>query len=203
VIKKKRENTMMKHVNWIIVALALALVAGPLADPNRAAAATAEEIIRDSVKALEDLYAKSATAKALGEKSKGILVFPGIIKGGFLVGGQYGEGALLVKGESGGAYSYKVVGYYNTIQGSFGLQAGLQKFGYALFFMSDSAKAWLDKSDGWELGTGPTITIVDIGAATSFSTTTLQSDINAFFFDQKGLMAGLGLAGTKVTRIKK
>jgi lipid-binding SYLF domain-containing protein len=69
--------------------------------------------------------------------------------------------------------------------------------------MSESAMKWLDKSGGWELGTGPTITIVDIGAASSLSTTTLQSDINAFFFNQKGLMAGLGLQGTKVTKIEK
>jgi lipid-binding SYLF domain-containing protein len=96
-----------------------------------------------------------------------------------------------------------VVGYYSTIQGSFGLQAGLQKYGYALFLMTDSTMQYLHKSGGWELGVGPTITIVDIGAATSATTTTLQSDIYAFFFDQKGLMGGLGIQGTKVTEIEK
>jgi len=69
--------------------------------------------------------------------------------------------------------------------------------------MTDSALRWIDKSDGWELGVGPSIVVVDIGAASSMSTTTLQSEIYAFFFDQKGLMAGLGLAGTKITRIEK
>jgi len=162
---------------------------------------SAEEINADVKKALEDLYEKSPTAKVLGEKAKGFLVFPHIVKGGFLIGGQYGEGALLVKQSSPG--TYKVLGYYSTIQGSFGLQAGLQKYGYALFFMTDSTMAYLHQSGGWELGVGPTITVVDIGAAASATTTTLQSDVYAFFFDQKGLMGGLGIQGTKVTEIEK
>ena len=62
---------------------------------------------------------------------------------------------------------------------------------------------WLGKSDGWELGVGPSIVVVDVGAAGSATTTTLQSEIYAFFFDQKGLMGGLGLQGTKITRITK
>ena len=88
-------------------------------------------------------------------------------------------------------------------ESAYGLQAGVQKFGYALFFMTDSALKWIDKSDGWELGVGPSIVVVDIGAATSMTTTTLQSEIYAFFFDQKGLMGGLGIQGTKITRIEK
>ena len=112
-----------------------------------------------------------------------------------MVGGQFGEGALLKGG--------KTSAYYNTLSASYGLQIGLQKYGYALFFMSDSAMGWLDKSDGWELGTGPSIVVVDEGVAKSMSSTTLQSDVYAFFFDQKGLMGGLGLQGTKVTKIKK
>lgn len=110
-----------------------------------------------------------------------------------MIGGQYGEGGLLVDG--------KPNGNYNTIQVSYGLQAGLQKYRYALFFMSESALKWLDKSDGWELGVGPSIVVVDEGAAKSFTTTTAQAEIYAFFFDQKGLMGGLGLQGTKVTKI--
>jgi lipid-binding SYLF domain-containing protein len=129
----------------------------------------------------------------MAEQAKGVLVFPGIVKGGFIVGGQYGEGALLKKG--------RTVGYYNTIQASYGLQAGLQKYGYALFFMSDSAMNWLDRSDGWELGVGPSIVVVDEGLAKSMTTTTAKDDIYAFFFDEKGLMAGLGLQGSKITRI--
>jgi len=163
--------------------------------PNKACAASAAEIDREVNAALKTLLAKSESARALAEKAKGILVFPGIMKAGFIVGGQYGEGALRENG--------KTVGYYNSVAASYGLQAGIQKFGYALFFMSDSALNYLDKSDGWELGTGPSIVIVDVGAAGSLSTTTAKSQVYAFFFSQKGLMAGIGLQGTKVTRINK
>jgi len=185
----------MKYLHLTAILLALALAAGVLMTPNQSAAATAAEINRDVKIALEKLYAKSSSAKTLGEKAKGILVFPGIVKGGFMVGGQFGEGALLRGG--------KTVAYYNTLSASYGLQIGIQKYGYALFFMNDSAMGWLDKSDGWEIGTGPSIVVVDEGVAKSMSSTTLQSDVYAFFFDQKGLMGGLGLQGTKVTKIKK
>jgi lipid-binding SYLF domain-containing protein len=143
--------------------------------------------------ALADLYADSDTARILGESAKGILVFPSIVKGGFLVGGQYGEGALLVDG--------KQIGRYNTVQLSYGLQAGLQKYGYTLFFMTDDALNWVQSSPGWELGVGPTIVVVDEGVGKNLSTTTLKSDVYAFFFSQKGLMGGMGLQGTKISKI--
>jgi lipid-binding SYLF domain-containing protein len=186
---------MMKYFRLTTIFMVLAFTAIALASPNPATAASAAEINRNAQKALEDLYAKSPSAKTMGEKAVGILVFPGIVKGGFIVGGQYGEGALIKDG--------KTVAYYNTIAASYGLQAGLQKFGYALFFMTDSALKWIDKSDGWEIGVGPSIVVVDAGAAASMTSTTLQSDIYAFFFDQKGLMAGIGLQGTKITRLEK
>ena len=186
---------MIKYLTWAIIPLALALVAGTFLNPNPAAAASAAEINSDVKSALQTLYAKSSSAKTLGEKAKGILVFPGIVKGGFMVGGQFGEGALLKGG--------KTAAYYNTLSASYGLQIGVQKYGYALFFMSDSAMSWLDRSDGWEIGTGPSIVVMDTGAASSATTTSLQSEIYAFFFDQKGLMGGLGLQGTKITKIKK
>ncbi len=185
----------MRYLRLTIMLLILAFAAGTAVSPNPAAAATAAEIDRDVKNALESLYGRSSTAKALGEKAKGILIFPSIVKGGFLVGGQYGEGALLKGGRN--------AGYYSTLQVSYGWQAGLQKHGYAMFFMTDSAMKWLDKSDGWEIGTGPSIVVMDAGAAKAMTTTTLQSEIYSFFFDQKGLMGGLGLQGTKITKIEK
>lgn len=185
----------MRYLCGIVILLFVVSVSGVLISPNPAVAASAAELNRDIQIALKTLYSKSPSAKIMGEKAKGILVFPSIVKGGFIVGGQYGEGALLKGG--------KTVAYYNTIQASYGLQAGLQKYGYALFFMTDSAMAWLNKSDGWEIGVGPTIVIVDTGASGSATTTTLQSEIYAFFFDQKGLMAGIGLQGTKITKLEK
>jgi lipid-binding SYLF domain-containing protein len=186
---------MKRYFRLMTILFVSAFVVVTIIRANGAEAATADQISRDSKASLKKLYAKSPVAKTLSEKAKGILVFPAIYKAGLMVGGQYGDGALLKGGE--------VVGYYNTVQLSYGLQAGAQKYGYVLFFMSDSAFKWLDKSDGWEVGVGPTITVVDVGAAKSLTTTTMQSDVYAIFFDQKGLMAGLGLQGTKITKINK
>ncbi len=186
---------MLKYIRSVIICLAFLFLAFTFFSPGPAYAASAAEINRDAKDALQKLYAKSSSAKALGEKARAILVFPGIVKAGFLVGGQFGEGALMKKG--------KTVAYYNTVSASYGLQAGVQKYGYALFFMTDAAQAYLDRSDGWELGTGPSIVIVDVGTAGSVSTTSAQSDVYAYFFDQKGLMGGLGLQGTKITKIDK
>jgi lipid-binding SYLF domain-containing protein len=185
----------MRHCHLKTILLVLVFAVGAFMGPKAAVAASAAEIDRDVKNALELLYAKSESAKAMGEKAKGILVFPSIVKGGFVVGGQFGEGALLKSGETNG--------YYNTVQVSYGLQIGLQKYGYALFFMSESALDYINRSNGWEVGVGPTIVVVDVGGAKSASTTTAKADIYAFFFEQKGLMGGLGLQGTKITRISK
>lgn len=175
----------------ILLPVALVL----LGAPHYGLAATAAEIRRDANAALAKLYAGTPKAKELAAKSAGILVFPSVVKGGFLFGGLFGEGALLKGG--------KAVAYYNTVAASYGLQAGVQMYGYALFFMNAGALKYLDKSEGWELGTGPSIVIVDKGAAGGISTSTIRDDIYAFIFDQKGLMAGLGLQGSKITRITK
>lgn len=172
-----------------LLAMALLLVLSPL----NVIADSKGEMQKEARAALNELYTTSPASKALGKDAKGILVFPSIVKGGFIAGGQFGEGVLFKGG--------KVAGYYNTAAASFGLQAGLQKFGYALFFMNDSDLKWLGKSEGWEIGIGPSITIVDKGIASSLTTTTLREGVYAFFFDQKGLMAGAGLQGTKITEI--
>ena len=185
----------MQYIRSVIFISVFVVIATILTGPNFAEAATAKQLNRDAKKALKTLLAKSVKARALADDAKAILVFPAITKAGFIVGGLYGEGVLLRGGES--------LGYYNTVAGSFGLQAGVQTYGYALFFMTDAAVKYLDKSDGWELGTAPTIVVVDVGASGGISTTSAQSDMFAFFFNQKGLMAGLGLQGTKVTKIKK
>lgn len=162
---------------------------------DAALAGSAAEIDRDVDSALQKLYRSVPAAKELSKVAKGILVFPSIVKGGLIIGGQYGEGALRQHG--------KTKGYYSTVAASYGLQVGAQTFGYALFFMTDSALKYLKESKGWELGTGPSIVIADEGMARSLSTTTAKSDVYAFFFSQKGLMAGLGLQGSKITKIDK
>jgi lipid-binding SYLF domain-containing protein len=149
----------------------------------------------DANAALKKLYESEPAATMIGEKAKAVLVFPNIVKAGFIVGGQYGEGALLMNG--------KLIAHYNSVAASYGLQAGAQSFGYAMFLMTDNALQYLDKSDGWELGVGPSIVIVDKGKAKSLTTTTLKDDVYAFIFDQKGLMGGLGLQGSKITKLEK
>jgi lipid-binding SYLF domain-containing protein len=185
----------MRTLRLTTLLLVLAFAASTLIGVNPARAASAAEINRDAKKVLQKLYKKSNSAKALGEKAKAVLVFPSVVKGGFMVGGLYGEGVLLKEG--------KAVAYYNTVAASYGLQIGAQKYGYAMFLMNDAAIQYLDRSDGWEVGTGPSIVVVDKGAAGGMSTTNLREDIYAFIFSQSGLMAGLGLQGTKITRIEK
>ena len=112
-----------------------------------------------------------------------------------MLGAQYGDGALRRQG--------KTVGYYNTVAASYGYQAGLKAFGYALFFMSDSALKYLDESGGFELGAGPSLVVLDAGQAAALTTTTMQSEIYAVVFDQKGLMGGVGIQGSKISRIDR
>ena len=160
--------------------------------PRMAVAATAGDIDRDVNTALSRLYRTTPAAKKLAAVSKGILVFPSIIKGGLIIGGQYGEGALRVGG--------KTTGYYQAVSASYGLQAGAQSFGYALFFVDQEGLKYLNKSEGWELGVDPSVVLVDKGAARALSTTTAKSGIYAFFFNQKGLMADLSIEGSKITK---
>jgi len=175
--------------------LTLVLVTAPCMSVSSALAASATEINRDANAALAKLYEKVPEARALGAKAKGILIFPSIVKAGFVLGAQYGEGVLRQQGKN--------AGYYNSVAASYGLQAGVQSFGYVLFFMTDSAVAYLGKSEGFEIGVGPSIVVLDQGKAKTLTTTTGQSDIYAFIFDQKGLMAGLGLQGSKISRMEK
>jgi lipid-binding SYLF domain-containing protein len=175
------------------LALLLAVTVAPSARP--AVADSAAAIDREVDAALTRLYGNDPSARSLGSEAKGVLVFPAIVKAGFLFGAQYGEGALRRQG--------RPAGYYNTVAASYGLQAGVQKFGYALFFMSDSALQYLDTSGGFEVGVGPSIVVLDAGAARALTTTTRKSDIYAVFFDQRGLMAGAGLQGSKISRIDR
>jgi len=122
-----------------------------------------------------------------------VLVFPNMMKAGFLFGGQVGDGVLLKKG--------RAAGYYNSVAASYGLQAGAQTFGYALFFMNNGALAYLDSSSGWEVGVGPSIVVVDSGVGKSITSTTTTQDVYAFIFNQKGLMGGLGIQGSKITKL--
>ena len=161
---------------------------------SAALGASASEINRKVNEALTKLYQTEPGAKTLADKARGVLVFPDIVKGGFIVAGQYGDGALRKGG--------KTAAYYRSLAASVGFQAGAESFGYALMFMDNDSLKWLDKSDGWEIGTGPTLVVLDKGFSKNLSSTTLQKGVYAFIFSQKGLMGGIGLEGTKITKIQ-
>jgi lipid-binding SYLF domain-containing protein len=158
-----------------------------------ALAASASAIDQNATQALTGLYQDTPGASALAQKSKGILVFPNIVKAGFIVAGQYGDGVLRIRN--------RPAGYYRSVAGSFGYQAGAQSFGYVLFFMDNASLRYLNRTDGWEVGTGPTLVVLDRGVGKNLSTTTLQKGVYAFVFNQKGLMAGIGIQGSKITKI--
>jgi lipid-binding SYLF domain-containing protein len=152
------------------------------------------KLASDSRATLNRLYAKVPGAKAIGSKAVAVLVFPKVTKAGLMIGGQYGEGTLFKDG--------KAVAYYNTTGASYGLQAGAQTYGYTMFFMNEKALAQLDSMEGFEVGVGPSVVVMDEGMAKSTTTTTMKDDIYAFIFGQKGLMAGLGLQGNKISRLQ-
>ena len=176
-----------------MVLLVVALAA--LTNAPSSKAESRQELTAHAQRVLKKLYAGSKAARLLGEKAKGVLVFPEIVKAGFMVGGQIGDGVMFKGG--------KPAGYYNTVAASYGLQAGVQTYGYALFFMNDGAIKYLDSSDGFEVGVGPSIVVVDEGMGKSMTSTTVTQDVYAFIFNQKGLMGGLGIQGSKITRLSK
>ena len=171
------------------------IVAFCLMLPLAATAASRSELDASSKRVLDQLLADVPAAKALYARATGVLVFPTITKAGFVVGGQYGEGVLWKGG--------KPVAYYNTAGASYGLQAGAQQYGYAMFFMNQKSLDALNAKQGFEVGVGPSVVVVDQGMAKNMTTTTVSEDVYAFVFAQKGLMAGIGIQGNKITRINK
>jgi lipid-binding SYLF domain-containing protein len=177
----------MKPIKQILIALILAAVT-----LLTTSTASADDLISESRRALQQLAAQNPAAAKCKSRAVAVLVFPDVVKAGFILGAQGGKGILFVHGQPSGRY--------RTVAASYGLQAGVQKFGYALFLMNQNAVDWVNNTRGWEIGTGPSVVIVDKGMARSFTTETLHSGIYAFTFDQQGLMAGLGLQGSKIMR---
>src|SRR5216117_151612 len=178
----------MKPIKHIPISLMLAA-----ATLLTSGTASADDLISQSRRALQQLVAQNPAAAKCKSRAVAVLVFPDVVKAGFIFGAQGGKGILFVHGQPNGRY--------RTVAASYGLQAGVQKYGYALFFMNKRALDWINQTRGWEIGTGPSVVIVDKGMARTLSTDTLHSGIFAFTFDQQGLMAGLGLQGTKIMRL--
>jgi lipid-binding SYLF domain-containing protein len=188
----------MANTKEIFLAFGLALaVATPITalTLSGAAAATADDLNKDASEALQTLYRTNPVAQSISKQAKAMLIFPNIVKAGLVFGGAYGEGVL--------REGSKPVDYYNSFSGSWGLQAGAQSYGYAVFLMNPKAVDYIHKTQGWEIGVGPTVVIVNEGVAKNLSTSTLKDDAYAFIFDQKGLMAGVSIEGTKISHIKR
>ena len=188
----------MTNTRQMFFALGLAVASAlpvTVATSDYAYAATAEDLNKDANQALQTLYRTNPVAEKISKSARAVLVFPKIIKAGFVFGGSYGEGVL--------KQGAKVVDYYNSVSGSWGLQAGAQSYGYVVFLMNDKAESYINKSEGWEIGVGPTVVVVNEGVAKNLSTSTLKDDAYAFIFDQSGLMAGVMIEGTKISKIKR
>jgi lipid-binding SYLF domain-containing protein len=178
---------------YVQAIVAVAIAALSLTAPRHARAAAEVNLKKNAEAALDKLYATEVVARLLSQEAKAILVFPNIFKAGFLGGAHYGEGVLI--------QNRQAIGYYNSVAGSFGLQAGVQVFGYAMFLMSDQALEYLERTDGWEVGVGPSIVVVGTGMGKSLTNTTIRKDVYAFIFNQQGLMAGVGIQGSKITKM--
>lgn len=188
---------MIKHLSLAALAAMTFLAASCSSGPNGNQAITsntdARKIEASSHRALDQLYRANPKALNLAKQAKAVLIFPTITKGGFIFGGAGGDGALYQRNEA--------TGYYRSISASWGFQAGLQKYSYALFLMDDAAVRALNYSGGWDLAAAPNIVIVDKGVSENLSTTTTKKGTYMIAFGHKGLMAGIDIQGTKITRL--
>jgi lipid-binding SYLF domain-containing protein len=181
----------MKFIALFMCVLCLAM----MAIAPSSFAATAKEIDASVDVALERFESEVKGGKEFLKAAKGVLVLPRVIKAGFVVGGEYGEGALKING--------KTVAYYSIAAGSFGLQIGVQEKNIILVFMQDEALTKFCNSSGWQIGIDGSVAIINVGVEGSIDSTQFKEPIIGFVFGQRGLMADVSLEGAKITKIKK
>jgi lipid-binding SYLF domain-containing protein len=145
-------------------------------------------------RALQELEVKNAGARAIASRARAVLVFPRVTRAAFVFGGQGGRGVMFRGGQPAGQYQFTGV--------TWGFSAGVQAFSYALYFMNEAGLASLESAKGWEFGVGPTVVVVDAGKAAQLTTTTAFDDVYAFVWGQQGLMAGVDLQGSKISKVK-
>jgi len=158
-------------------------------------AASKQEINARVKETMESFYSHSLAGKQLAKQAAGILVFPKVIKAGFLFGGEYGEGALMV--------NRKIVDYYATAGASFGFQAGAQFMSQIVLFMDKESLEKFRQSEGWKVGVDGSVAIAETGTGTDIDTQTAKQKIIGFVFSNKGLMFNLSLEGSKFTKIER
>ena len=173
--------------------LTLFVAVAIVAEPPRSEAASAAEIDADANETLHSFVRQVSGARELANKAAGILVFPSVVKAGFGIGGEYGEGVLLNQ--------QKVDGYYNLISASFGFQLGVQERSVIIMFMTKDALAGFERRAGWKVGVDGSIAVITLGAGGSIDSDQITSPVIGFVLDQKGLMYNLTLEGSKISRI--
>ena len=182
------KKTLLSSILFLLLFLGTSLNANFINQPKEIIDANADT-------AIQQFYKQVKGGKAFLSKVKGYLVFPSVVKAGFVVGGKYGEGVLRVDGRS--------VGYYSIAAGSVGFQLGAQKASYIIAFVTQDALDKFIRSNGWEAGVDGSITVAKWGAGTDISTISYQNPIYAFVFGEKGLMYNLNLEGTKFTKLNR
>jgi lipid-binding SYLF domain-containing protein len=191
----KSKSYCRSFVNRKSIALLATVVLMVSAGVDVASAKTAEEINASVSACLDRFYQQVNGGKELAGKAKGVLVLPGVLKAGFIVGGEYGGGALSVGG--------KTVSYYNLAAGSVGFQIGGEAKDVIMMFMTDAALKQFQASKGWEVGVDGNVALVNIGGGERVDFTKMNDPIIAFVFDVKGLMADISLKGAKLTKVEK
>ena len=187
---------------WLTFVALLAIVVAPAAGKAVSAATdgtpthnSGTEINAYANATLQSFVAQNPSARELGRKAAGILVFPSVIKAGIGLGGEYGEGVLIIRGEP--------AGYYNLVSASFGFQLGVQSRSVIIMFMTEEALAGFQNAYGWKVGVDGSIVVVTVGTGGSIDTDSLTSPVIAFILDPKGLMYNLSLEGSKISRITR
>jgi lipid-binding SYLF domain-containing protein len=160
---------------------------------NVPAKAGSVDLDRSARSALSEFFYKVHGGRELANRASGILVFPTVVKAGFGIGGEYGEGALLIRGQT--------AGYYNDVSGSFGFQLGAQARTVIIMFMTPEALDAFYRRDGWRVGVDGSVTVVTVGVGGAVDTNAVTSPVVGFILDQKGLMYNLTLEGSKISRI--
>jgi len=181
----------MRFIGRLIAVATATLV---LAAPG-AGAASRDEINAEVREAVQNFYKHTSAGRELAQKAAGMLVFPNVIKAGIGIGGEYGEGALLVKG--------KTVAYYNLAAASIGFQLGAQARSQIVLFMNEGVLAGFRRSQGWTAGVDGSVALATLGAGGSIDTETARKPVIGFIFSGKGLMYNLTFEGSKISKIDR
>ena len=189
IFSQTRQTIISAFTQWVLVLLIL------LFSTNVAFAATAKEIDVIVEVTLERFNKEIPGAESFIKKAKGVLIFPQVIKAGFGIGGEYGEGALRIGG--------KTVEYYSTMAASIGFQLGAQTKSIILVFTKEDALKNFRKSDGWKAGVDGSVALISLGMGDSLDTTTVKDPIVAFVFGQKSLMYNLTIEGSKFNKLQR